>query len=69
MSAGTNSDGRELGLDDVELSSQCEAIATSTGVRCERDAMEPFPYCSDHKHLLDEVDLRRIGLKPPKSEG
>lgn len=55
-----------LGVVDAK---QCEAFADSTGERCQQDAMEPFPYCADHKHLLDDVDLRRMGLKPPKSGG
>lgn len=48
---------------------RCEAFADSTGERCQRDAVAPFPYCSDHMHLLDEVDMRRMGLNPPKSGG
>ena len=54
-------------LDPVD-SDQCEAYADSTGERCERDAMTPFPYCELHiDDLLDEVDLERIGLKPSNS--
>lgn len=54
-------------LDPVN-SNQCEAFADSTGDRCERDAMTPFPYCELHiDDLLDEVDLERIGLKPSNS--
>jgi len=37
---------------------QCEAIANSTGRRCEHDALLGVPYCPDHYHLLDEVDMR-----------
>ncbi len=48
---------------------RCEAYADSTGDRCKRDAVAPFPYCSDHMHLLDAVDLKRMGLKRPKSGG
>jgi hypothetical protein len=60
----------QLTLDDHDpLRDQCEAFADSTGERCQRDAVSPFPYCSDHMHLLDEVDQRRIGLKPPISDG
>ena len=43
---------------------RCEAYADSTGERCRQAAMTPFPYCADHQHLLDEVDLERMGLKP-----
>ena len=56
---------RQLTLDDLDR--RCEAIAASTGERCEHDAVEPFPYCGDHMDLLDTVDLERMGLKPPKS--
>lgn len=63
----SSSDTHQTTIDELGDHSQCEAIATSTGERCERDAMDPFPYCSDHAHLLDEVDLRRMGLEPPKS--
>lgn len=59
--------GRQTQLCDE--SPQCEAIADSTGERCQRDAMEAIPYCGVHKHLLDVVDLRRMGLKRPKSDG
>lgn len=48
---------------------QCEAIAASTGERCQREAMYPFPYCGTHSHLLDDVDKERMGLRPPKSGG
>lgn len=48
---------------------QCEAYADSTGERCQHTALDPLPYCGDHKHLLDEIDLDQVGLKPPKSEG
>lgn len=44
---------------------QCQAIARSTGERCQQPAAGPFPYCGDHNHLLDDVDLERMGLKPP----
>ena len=46
---------------------QCEAYADSTGERCQKRAMGPFPYCGDHKHLLSDVDLERMGLKPSKT--
>jgi hypothetical protein len=57
---------RQATLD--ELKARCEAYADSTGERCKHDAVEPFPYCSDHMDLLDDDDLRRIGAKPSKSE-
>ena len=59
----------QLTLDDaVADTARCQALADATGERCRHDAVEPFPYCGDHIHLLDEVDLRRMGLKPPKSD-
>jgi len=51
------------------LATQCEAYADSTGERCQHDAMGPFPYCADHRHLLDAVDLERMGLSLSKSGG
>lgn len=62
--------GRQVSLDDYldpVDGARCEAFAESTDERCRQNAMEPFPYCADHKHLLDDVDLRQMGLKPPKS--
>ena len=50
-------------------SARCDAIAESTGEQCEHDAVDPFPYCGLHMDLLDEIDLRRMGLKLPKSDG
>ena len=55
---------RQLTLDDLDR--RCEAIAASTGERCEHDAIVPLPYCADHKHLLDAVDLERMALKLSK---
>lgn len=51
----------------VLVKDRCEAYADSTGDRCRRSAVSPFPYCSDHLHLLDDVDRERLGLNPPKS--
>lgn len=65
---GDLSDERQLKLDEVlppADAERCEAYADSTGERCQHPAMEPFPYCGDHKHLLDDVDLQRMGLKRP----
>lgn len=49
-------DQRQLGeyTDDSE---RCEAYAQSTGERCRHDSMPTLPYCRDHIHLLDDVDL------------
>jgi hypothetical protein len=56
--------------DDVSLDSdRCEAIADYTGNRCEHSSLPGIPYCADHKHLLDEVDIVRYGLKCLKSGG
>jgi len=52
-----------------ESRQQCAAYADSTGERCQRDALPRIPYCGTHKHLLDDVDRGRLGLKPPKSGG
>lgn len=52
-----------------EFVDRCEAYAGTTGERCRRDAVAPFPYCGDYLHLLDAVDKERMGLKPPKSDG
>jgi hypothetical protein len=41
--------------------SRCEAIADSTGERCQRESVGPLPYCELHNHLLDDVDLQQIG--------
>jgi hypothetical protein len=71
---GTDHDSRRSSVPSASDSTapserqQCAAIADSTGERCQRDALVPIPYCGDHKHLLDEVDRQRIGLKPPKSD-
>ena len=57
---------RQLRLDEVLGGvdpDRCEAYADSTGERCQHPAMGPFPYCGNHKHLLDDVDLERMGLK------
>ena len=55
---------RQLTLDDLDH--RCEAIAASTGERCKHDAIVPLPYCADHRHLLDTVDLERMALKLSK---
>ena len=55
---------RQLTLDDLDR--RCEAIAASTGERCEHDAIVPLPYCADHRHLVDAVDLERMALKLSK---
>ena len=55
---------RQLTLDDLDR--RCEAIAASTGERCEHDAIVPLPYCADHRHLVDTVDLERMALKLSK---
>lgn len=62
-------DSPQTGCETTDTSTQCEAIADSTGERCQHDAIRPIPYCGDHKHLMDEVDLNRIGLNLPKSGG
>ena len=58
------STSRQLTLDDLDP--RCEAIAASTGERCKHDAIVPLPYCADHRHLLDTVDLERMALKLSK---
>jgi hypothetical protein len=47
---------------------QCKAYAKSTGEQCQHPTAGPFPYCGDHLDLLDDVEKKRMGLKPPKSE-
>lgn len=62
---------RQLTLDDFASGDdgrdRCKAIAASTGKQCRRKAISPFPYCGDHKHPLDEVDVIRMGLNSLKS--
>lgn len=48
----------------VPVGDRCEAFAESTGERCERPAVGGLPYCSDHRHLLDDVDRARIAYTP-----
>lgn len=48
----------------VPVGERCEAFADSTGERCERSAVGGLPYCSDHRHLLDDVDRARIAYTP-----
>ena len=50
---------RQVTIDEftIQPTSRCEAYANSTGERCQREPMGPLPYCSDHIHLLNEVDL------------
>jgi hypothetical protein len=71
MSADDENDAeRQASLDDFPINfadgDRCEAIADSTGERCQHPAAGPFPYCGDHLDLLDDVDKKRMGLKPPK---
>lgn len=56
-------------LDEAETPARCTAYAESTGERCRHTPMGPLPYCADHRHLLDDVDKREMGLKPPISQG
>ncbi|QLD88308.1 hypothetical protein HWV07_04370 [Natronomonas salina] len=65
---------RQLPLDEFTTSTstdenRCEAYADSTGDRCQHDAIPGIPYCGTHKHLLDDVDVLRMGLKSLKSDG
>jgi len=54
---------------DLADGDRCEAIADSTGERCQHQAAGPFPYCGDHLDLLDDVDKKRMGLRHSKSDG
>lgn len=56
---------QQLTLDEAEPPARCKAYAESTGERCRHTPMGPLPYCADHRHLLDDVDRRELGLKPP----
>ena len=65
---------RQLPLDEFTASTdtdghRCEAYADSTGERCQHTAIKGFPYCGDHKHLLDDIDIVRMGLKALNSGG
>jgi len=53
-------DGSDGGTLVKETSDRCEAIADSTGERCQHETVDPFPYCNLHLDLLDEVDLQRM---------
>lgn len=55
--------------DDEYDREQCWAYADSTGERCQHPSMPKFPYCHDHRHLLDEVDATRYVLRTGKSAG
>jgi hypothetical protein len=70
---GEDDEEWKASLDDFPIDladgDRCEAIAESTGERCQHPAAGPFPYCGDHLGLLDDVDKKQMGLKPPKSGG
>lgn len=55
--------------DDEDAPDRCRAWADSTGERCRHRPLSGLPYCSDHAHLIDEVDIIRHGLKALKSDG
>lgn len=52
-----------------EDADRCQAYADSTGERCRHRPLAGLPYCSDHVHLLDEVDIIRHGLQALESGG
>lgn len=70
---GEDGEERQGSLDDFPIDvadgDRCQAIADSTGERCQHPVAGPFPYCGDHLDLLDDVDKKQMGLKLPKSGG
>lgn len=65
---------RQVSLDEFAMpddadADRCEAIADYTGERCQHTSLSGIPYCGDHKHLLDDVDVVQYGLKRLKSDG
>lgn len=41
----------------VEAAPRCKAIAERTGEQCLHTPLATLPYCRQHVHLLDDVDL------------